>query len=106
MESFANTLQQSITHKELRWLLVDIKDLGPDAKVKFRMVQDGWQSKYFAIAHVTESSVILIDQSNHQLKFISFQNVTQFATNKMLNNIPANHHFDVRPSPEVKAHRK
>jgi hypothetical protein len=95
MEPLTNTLQESISLKELRWLLVDIKDIGPDAKIKFRMKAEGWQSKYFAIAHITESSVILIDESHNQLKFISLHSITQFAINKPFNKMPANHHFDV-----------
>ena len=96
MELINTNLQKTLfSRKELRWLLVDIKDTSPDVRIKFRLVQDGWQSKFYAIAHVTYTSVVIIDERHNQLKFASLSDITQFTISKAFKKMPAHHHFDV-----------
>jgi hypothetical protein len=81
--------------KRLRWFLVDMKDTDPDIKIKFRLTKDGWQSRFYTISHVGDSSVVILDDNHNQLKFIGFSDILQFTISKNFKTMQAHRHFDI-----------
>jgi hypothetical protein len=81
--------------KKLRWFLADMKDNDPDIKIKLRLKRDGWQSRFYTISHVSDSSVVILDDNHNQLKFIGFSDILQFTINKNFKNMQAHRHFDI-----------
>jgi hypothetical protein len=81
--------------KKLRWFLVELKDNNPDVRIKFRLKKDGWQSKFYTLAHISDESVVILDNSSNQLKFIGISDITQFAINKNFKSVQAQKFYDI-----------
>jgi hypothetical protein len=80
----------------VRWLLVEIKDIDSEVGIKFRLKGHGWQSIFHKIIHISDTNVVIVDEKNNQLKFITLDDVTHFSINKAFQKMRPNFHYEIR----------
>ncbi|HMG90090.1 MAG TPA: hypothetical protein VK589_08515, partial [Chryseolinea sp.] len=69
-EPSTTSKNSEITVLELRRLLHQLKDLRPDINIRMRLMGELWQVRHSRIASITETGVILNDQTNGRLILI------------------------------------
>jgi uncharacterized protein YjiK len=95
--SLNNTLEKDLfSVKQMRWLLVEIKDIDPEVGIKLRLKSHGWQSIFYKIIHISDTNVVVVDEKNNQLKFITLDDITQFSINKAFQKMRPNIHYAIR----------
>jgi hypothetical protein len=84
-----------LSPRQMRWLLVDMKDEHPDLGVKFKIIDHGWQSTFYRMIHVSETHVVLMDEKSNQLKMVSLTEILQFSINRAFKKMAAHSYFQV-----------
>ncbi|HEY0744781.1 MAG TPA: hypothetical protein VGD40_25115 [Chryseosolibacter sp.] len=82
-----------LSRKKTRWLLSAAKD--DNSTLKLKLAGTGWQSGYHKIIHVSETSIVIIDEKANLLKFISLADITEFSLNQTLLKKVFQQHYEV-----------
>ena len=92
---------QKISTIELRRLLFEIKDNRPDISIRFRILGEFWQSNHQRIIKITDSGVIIKDESSNKLMLIQdLRDVIQFEIDKPFYNFQPHYHYELDPRKE------
>lgn len=83
------------TTKEIRWLLVEMKDSKPEIRVKFRLSTGGWQPAFYKLTHVDEMNVVYIDERRNQMRSVPLSDIAQFTIDKMFRKMQPYVFYDV-----------
>ena len=80
---------------ETRRLLIELKDKRPDICVRVRLIGKLWQNNFCRLINVTETQVVLNDESKNKLVFLPINEIMQFEMDHSFQNFQAHNHYDV-----------
>lgn len=82
---------------ELKRIIIDIKEHGPDTCIRFRLIGEMWQVNMMRIITVTENRVLVHDGIANRLLSIDLNNVMQFEIDTRFQDIQPHYHYEVKP---------
>lgn len=82
---------------ELKRIIIDIKEHGPDTCIRFRLIGEMWQVNMMRIITVTENRVLIHDGIANRLLSIDLNNVMQFEIDTRFQDIQPHYHYEVKP---------
>lgn len=85
----------STTH--LKQALYDIKEHGTNVCVRFRLLGEMWQTNFVRIVNITESRVLVNDETKNQLRSFDIHQIMQFEIDHRFKNLEPHNHYNVVP---------
>lgn len=83
---------------ELKRLLVSLREHRPDICMRFRMMGQMWSANFMRVIHVTESGVLLNDETDGKLYNITdLTQIMQFELDHTFQAFSAHFHYEVSP---------
>ena len=76
---------------EISRLLIELKDERPDICVRVRLIGNN----FCRLINVTETQVVLNDESKNKLMFLPINEIMQFEIDRSFQNFQAHNHYDV-----------
>jgi len=96
-ESVSMTKSDQIPVHELRRLLHELKDLRPDICVRFRLIDETWQTDYARVVKLTYKGVTLADEANKQVFINDLNKVMQFELDQAFQQYSPHFHYSIDP---------
>ena len=92
---------EPISTLQFRRLLYDLQSNAPNNQIRIRSIGKMWQPNFLRIRKVTEKGAIFIDETVHEIIFVSnLSDVMQFEIEFRFREFQPHFHFDVNPSNE------
>jgi hypothetical protein len=92
----SNTIT-TVSILELKRLLIELAEHSNNVCIRFRLIGELWQARYYKVLRVTDNGVALIDEPANKLVFISnLSNVMQFELDGTFQIYQPNYHYSVK----------
>jgi hypothetical protein len=85
----------SLSLLQLRQLLIDIKEHGPNVCVRFRLIGELWQQQMMRVVTVTDDRVLVHDEVNNKLISIEINHIMQFEVDNKFKVLQPHNHYDI-----------
>jgi CO dehydrogenase/acetyl-CoA synthase epsilon subunit len=89
--------KQTLSALELKQILFDIKDNGPQICVRFRLLGEMWQNNMVKVVNITESRILVNDEIKNKLIAIDLNRVMQFELDHKFKGLDPHFHYDITP---------
>ena len=84
---------------ELKRLLYELKDLGPNVSFRYRLMGEMWQTNFLTILQVTEKGAVFVDETTKKIVMIpDVSSVMQFELDHSFRQYEAHNHYNVEPA--------
>jgi hypothetical protein len=87
--------KNSLSVLQLRQLLIDIKEHGPNVCVRFRFIGEMWQQQMKRVISVSDERVLLFDEIQNKLVSIPLQHIVQFEVDNKFKILEPHNHYDI-----------
>lgn len=80
---------------ELKQILIDISEHGPDSLVRFRLLGELWQTRFVRIISLNDGRLLIHDEAVNKLISLDVNQIMQFELDHKFKGIDPHFHYDV-----------